>query len=351
MVGQHSSNDPPLYKIILAYLAVYLIWGSTYLGIKFCLETLPTVFLLPGVRFILAGTALYVWARPRATRPTLRQWRDAAIVGGALLYIANGCVVWAQTRVPSGLTALLVAVVPICMVLLEWLRPRGTRPTPMVIAGLVLGLIGVGILTGPENLAGESRVDLTGAVVLILACFVWSAGSLFSRRAAKPSSPYLTASMQMISAGILHLASGTIAGEWAVVNLSGVSIKSAMSLLYLILFGSIIGFTAYMWLMQVSTPSRVATYAYVNPVVAVFLGWAFGREGLSSRTFLATAVIVAAVAFITSAQSRAEPISLSEQAVDTDRERGGPPDSDTPDQFVCATPSKDLLETPAQSCG
>lgn len=344
------SNDPPMFKVALAYLAVYIIWGSTYLGIKFCLETLPTTFLLPGVRFLIAGVALYIWARPRAERPTRTQWRDAIIVGAALLYIANGCVVWAQTRVPSGLTALLVAIVPICMVLLDWLRPRGTRPGPMVIIGLILGLIGVGILTGPKDLAGEKRVDLLGAMVLVVACFVWSAGSLYSRRATKPRSPYLTAAMQMIAAGTLHLVSGTFAGEWGRVNLPAVSLKSAGSLLYLILFGSIVGFTAYMWLMQVSAPSRVATYAYVNPVVAVLLGWAFGKENLSSRTFIAAAVIVAGVAFITTAQARAEPVVISEESAPT------PPllpqnSTHTAPSFTPVSTTDDVCEAPQQSCG
>lgn len=293
---------PSLVKLVLAFLAVYVIWGSTYLGIRFCLDTIHTVFLMPGVRFLIAGAILYCWARRSAARPTLAQWKDATIIGGALLFIANGSVVWAETRVPSGLAALLIAVVPLCMVLMEWLRPNGVRPGPMVIAGIVLGLIGLGILTGPENLAGGERVDLLGAGALVLACIVWSAGSLYSRHASRPSSPYLFAGMQMIAGGVLHLVTGTVFGEWGRVDLAEISFKSAASLVYLIFFGSIVAFTAYMWLMQVSTPARVATYAYVNPLVAVLLGWGFNNEPINARTFLATAVIVTAVMFITSAQ-------------------------------------------------
>ncbi len=305
---------PRLVKVILAYLAIYVIWGSTYLGIKFCLETIDSVFLMPGVRFATAGTVLYAWARRGSTAPTLLHWRNATIIGGALLFIANGAVVWAETRVASGLTALLIAVVPMCMVLMNWLRRGGKAPTPMVIAGLILGLIGIGVLTGPDSFAGGKRVDLLGAGGLMLACVVWSAGSLFSKTAARPSSPYLAAAMQMIAGGALHLVTGTAVGEWSRVNFAAISPKSIGALIYLIVFGSIVAFTAYMWLMQVSDPARVATYAYVNPVVAVLLGWGFAGEALSARTFIATGIIVTAVAFITRAQVKrqadsAEPAS------------------------------------------
>ncbi len=303
-------------KIVLAFLAVYLIWGSTYLGIIFCLDTIHTVFLMPGVRFLVAGVILYAWARRRTGRPSLTQWRDAAVIGGALLFIANGTVVWAETRVPSGLTALLIAVVPLCMVILEWLRPGGVRPGRRVVAGIILGLGGLAILTGPESLAGGGQVDLLGAAGLLVACFVWSAGSLYSRYATKPSSPYLAAGMQMISGGVLHLVTGTVFGEWSRVDVSGISLKSAASLAYLIFFGSIVAFTAYMWLMQVSTPARVATYAYVNPLVAVFLGWAFNNENINQRTFAATAVIVTAVAFIVSGQSAPTSSNIANRIVE-----------------------------------
>ena len=304
MIKPAPVTSPPLVKVVLAFLAVYVIWGSTYLGIKFCLETIHTVFLMPGVRFFTAGALLYVWARPGVARPTLTQWRDAAIIGGALLFIANGSVVWAETRVPSGLTALLIAVVPMCMVLFDWLRPGGTRPTRMIVAGLLLGLVGIGVLTGPDSFAGGKRVDPLGAAGLLLACVVWSAGSLYSKSAARPDSPYLAAAMQMIAGGVLHLITGTLVGEWSKVTIAEISGKSFGALVYLILFGSIVAFTAYMWLMQVSTPARVATYAYVNPVVAVLLGWSLGNEELDNRAFLATGIIVAAVAFITTGQSR-----------------------------------------------
>lgn len=318
MTAPGTSAPPSLMKVILAFLAVYIIWGSTYLGIMFCLETIHTVFLMPGVRFLTAGLILYAWARRSAAKPNFVQWRDATIIGGALLFIANGSVVWSETRVPSGLAALMVAVVPLCMVFLEWLRPNGVRPGPMVVAGIALGLAGLIILTGPKNLAGGERIDLLGAGALLAACIVWSAGSLYSRHATKPSSPYLAAGMQMIAGGVLHLITGTLVGEWSKVDVSAISLKSAISLVYLIFLGSIVAFTAYMWLMQVSTPARVATYAYVNPLVAVFLGWAFNNEQINQRTFIATAVIITAVVFITTGNTRS-PAAVSTAGPDEEK--------------------------------
>lgn len=304
-----SPSQPPLLRLVLAFLAVYVIWGSTYLAIAVAIQTLP-IFLMAGVRFVSAGLVLYVWARRRGAKaPTRFQWRHAAIVGAALLWYSNGSVVWAETRVPSGLTALLIAVVPLCMVLLEWAMPNGRRPTRLTAAGLFMGLAGVGILTGPSEFAGGSRVDPLGAAALVVASFVWSAGSLYSRGAAAPDSPYLGAAMQMISGGCLHLVTGTVLGEWGSLDLAAVSPQSALSLLYLAIFGSIIGFTAYSWLLRVTSAARVATYAYVNPVVAVFLGWLVLNEPLNQRTFAATAIIVAAVVCITRAKTRGEPPS------------------------------------------
>lgn len=316
MNDARRESAPPLIKVVAGFGAVYVIWGSTYLAIKFAVYSFP-VFLMPGIRFFCAGTILYIGCRATGTsRPTWRQWRDAAIVGGLLLYVANGLVVWAEfgDRVPSGLTALLIAVVPLCMVLLDWLRPGGRRPTRLTVTGLILGLVGIGLLTGPKSFAGGQRVDLLGAGALILASFVWSAGSIFSRSADKPPSPYITAAMQMMAGGLLHLASGTIVGEWGQLEAERIAWPSVVAVLYLIFFGSIVAFTAYMWLLRVSTPARVATYAYVNPVVAVFLGWLLADEALNPRVFIAATVIVTAVVFITRSQAKPETSARVEPA-------------------------------------
>jgi drug/metabolite transporter (DMT)-like permease len=283
-------------KIVAAFAAVYLIWGSTYLAIRFAIETIPP-HLMASARFLVAGAILYAWARLRgAPRPTFRNWRAAAIIGGLLLLGGNGAVVWAETRVPSGITSLLVATVPIWMALIESLRAGGRRPAPAVIAGLLLGLGGLALLLAPGRLAG--RVDLVGAGALILGSFSWAFGSLLSRTAGLPKSGFLAAAMEMLTGGVWLLLFGLATGQGAQMTFAALSAKSLLSLAYLIVFGSLVGFTAYIWLLGATTAARVSTYAYVNPVVAVLLGWAFAGEAMTLRTALAASVIVAAVALI-----------------------------------------------------
>ncbi|MCG3119242.1 MAG: putative inner membrane transporter YedA [bacterium] len=308
---------PPRWRLVTAFAAVYLIWGSTYLAIRIAIETIPP-FLMAGIRFLIAGAILYVWARWRGTPPPRRaHWLAAAIVGGLLLVGGNGGVVWAEQRVPSGLTALLIATVPLWMALLNWLRPGGVKPDNGVIAGLALGFIGIMLLVGPGELAGGHHVDSLGAAVLIVASLSWAAGSLYSRRAQLPASPLLTTGMEMLTGGALLLIAGSLAGEWTRFELSALSVRSSLALTYLIVFGALIGFTAYIWLLRVSTPARASTYAYVNPVVAIFLGWALASEPLTARTLLAAAIIVAAVVVITT--QRAQSVKEKEHAQDERR--------------------------------
>jgi drug/metabolite transporter (DMT)-like permease len=288
--------DPRQGKVFAAFAAVYLIWGSTYLAIRFAIETIPP-HLMASARFLAAGAILYAWARYRgAPRPTFANWRAAAIVGGLLLLGGNGAVVWAETRVPSGVTSLLVATVPIWMALIETIRNGGRRPAGPVLAGLVLGLGGLALLLAPGKLAG--RVDLLGAGALLLGSFSWAFGSLLSRTANLPKSGFLAAAMEMIAGGVWLLLFGLVTGQAGQLTLAALSAKSLVSLAYLIVFGSLVGFTAYIWLLGATTAARVSTYAYVNPVVAVLLGWAFAREPMTLRTALAAAVIVGAVALI-----------------------------------------------------
>ena len=292
-------------KIILAFASVYLIWGSTYLAIRFSIETMPP-FLMAGLRFLIAGAMMYVWVRWRgAARPTSWvHWRSAAIVGGLLLLGGNGAVVWAEQLVPSGLTALLIATVPLWMVLFDWLRPDGVRPNGLIIIGLSLGFIGLAILVGPGELTGNGQVNLIGAAALIFATVSWAIGSIYSRHAPLPASPFLGTAMEMLAGGALLTLAGTFTGEWTRIDLSQISINSWVSFVYLILFGSLVGFTAYIWLLRVVTPARAATYAYVNPVVAVFLGWALAGEPITAQTLFAAPIILTAVAVITTAQGR-----------------------------------------------
>jgi drug/metabolite transporter (DMT)-like permease len=291
--------------IAAALGTVYVIWGSTYLAIRFAIETLPS-FLMAGVRFVVAGGLLFAVVAVRGTgRPTRREWAAATVVGALLLLGGNGGVVWAERTVPSGLTAVLVATTPFWMLLFDWLSGRGSRPGPTVWVALALGLAGVVLLVGPLDIASGDRIDPFGAALVLLAALSWAAGSLVSRYAKLPASALLGTAMEMLAGGALLLLAGAIVGEWRDFAPEAVSARSVGALVYLIVFGSLVGFTAYIWLLRASTPALVSTYAYVNPVVAVFLGWALAGETLSPRTLVAAAVIILAVALITTHQTRA----------------------------------------------
>jgi drug/metabolite transporter (DMT)-like permease len=286
------------WRLIAALASVYVIWGSTYLAIRFAVETLPP-FLMAGVRFVLSGGALYAWARLRgAGKPDWLHWRSATIIGILLLLGGNGGVVWAEQFVPSGLTALLITSEPLWVVLLVWLMPGGHRPTGGVVLGMFLGLFGIILLVGPGHLLDGRGVHLGGAAVLFLASLSWAIGSLYSSKARLPDSAVLSAGMQMLAGGIVLTIFGTLMGDWSRLVLQNVSARSLFSLAYLAVFGSIVGFSSYFWLLRNTTLTRASTYAFVNPVVAVFLGWAFAGETITSRTLSATAIIVVAVMLV-----------------------------------------------------
>lgn len=283
---------------ILAFAAVYVFWGSTFLFIRFAVETIPP-FVMSGGRFVLAGTLLYAVARARGAAPaTRRQWRDAAVVGVLLMVLGNGAVVWSERRIASGVAALLVAAAPFWFALIEWLRPGGRRPTLAVTAGLVAGLTGIALLVGPARL-GTAPVDPIAALVVLAGTVCWAAGSMYSRHADRPDSPLLGTAMNMLIGGAVLLALAGASGELAAFEPARVTPRSALSVVYLVVFGSLIAFSAYVWLLRVSTPARVATYAYVNPVVAVLLGWLVAGEPLTTRMLAAMAIILGSVALMT----------------------------------------------------
>jgi drug/metabolite transporter (DMT)-like permease len=290
-------------QITAAFASIYIIWGSTYLAIRYAIQTIPP-FIMGGVRFLISGVLLYVWARYRgAPKPPLLHWRNAIIAGGFLLLGGNGAVVWAEQLVPSGLTALLVSILPFWLVIIEWARPPRKRPGGAVLGGLLLGFVGIVVLVGGGTVGGKGDVKPLGALVLILGSLCWAIGSFWSRDAKLPDSGLLTTGMEMLGGGAMLLTVGVASGELSHFDVYRVSHASILGLGYLITFGSLLGFTSYIWLLDKVSPARLGTYAYVNPIVAVLLGWAIAGETLSARTAIAAAIVICAVALITTARS------------------------------------------------
>jgi drug/metabolite transporter (DMT)-like permease len=322
VVDHPKTDHPPAFKVVVAFAAIYILWGSTYLAIKFAIETIPP-FLMAGMRFLVAGSVLYTFMRARGVaRPHRGNWFAAASVGGLLLVGGNGALVWSEQRVASGLAAILLATIPIWMVLLDSLRKDGARLTGRVMGGLGIGLAGLGILVGPAKLWGSSRVDLLGAGVLMFGALSWSVGSLYSRGAELPASPFLASAMEMLAGGAMLIVLGFLAGEGKHLHGQAIALRSVAGLIYLIVFGSLLGFSAYIWLLGVVSTARISTYAYVNPIVAVFIGWVFGGEFLSARELLATGTIVAAVALILSHRPRPGAVAPDTEGLPTiDEER------------------------------
>lgn len=285
-------------KLALAFAALFTIWGSTYLAIKFAIETIPP-YLMSGARFTVAGSILYLIARLRGSpNPTRQEWKDGALVGTLLLTCGNGVVGWAEQRVPSGITALLVASVPIWMVVIDWIRPSGKRPSLIVTAGLLLGLGGVGVLAAP-GFGSEARPGVAfGAAMLIFGSIAWAAGSIYSRQSARPHSAQMSTAVQMLTGSVTLILVGILMGEPSRFALSAISAKSFLAWAYLVTFGAIIGFTAYAYVLRETTPAKASTYAYVNPVIAVLLGWAFANEPITLRTVVGAGIILAGVAII-----------------------------------------------------
>ena len=288
----------------MAFAAVYVIWGSTYLAIRFGVATIPP-FIMAGTRFAVAGGLLYAWARLRgAPAPVAREWFSAAVVGALLLFIANGGVTWAEQRVASGIAALLAATVPLWMVVLDWTLHGGARPRPGIVAGLAAGLIGVILLVGPAQFFGPERLDMVGITVLLFASVSWAVGSLYSRKAVLPASPLLATSMEMLAGAAALYTLALLTGEFSTFHPEAVAVRSWLAVAYLATFGSIIGFSAYVWLLRVAHASRVATYAYVNPVIALLLGWALAGEAFTPQMLVAAGVIILGVVLIITSQSR-----------------------------------------------
>ncbi len=303
---------PKTSKVITAFAALYVIWGSTYLGIRFAIETIPPL-LMAGVRFVAAGLIMYVIAWSQGIgKSTWANWRTSLILGACLLLAGNGGVTISEQYIDSGLAALIVAIVPIYIVLLGWATGMAPRPTVIVWLALVGGFVGVGILFWPalRFSSNGGRNPAIGISILLVSSFIWSAGSLYSRTAKHAASPFLTAAQQMLCGGALLLLAGIVTRELPRFHPGSISMLSLASFVYLVIIGAVVGYTAYIWLLRHCEPAKVATYAYVNPIVAVLLGALFAGETLTMRTLIAASLIIGSVALVITAQqlrSRAEP--------------------------------------------
>jgi drug/metabolite transporter (DMT)-like permease len=305
--------------IILAFAALYLIWGSTYLGILFAIQSIPPL-LMAGTRFLLAGTILYAASRISGAPASPRaDWRTALIVGACLLLCGNGGVTLAEQYVPSGLAALLVATVPIYIALLSWLFGMSRPPSAITWAGLAGGFVGVGVLIGPAlrfSKTGDSPHAWIGMMILLCSSLIWSVGSLYSRKAKNATSPFLAAGQQMLCGGTLLAIAGVARGELHHFDPRQITMQSLGAFAYLVLIGGIIGYVSYAWLLRHCEPAKVATYAYVNPIVAVFLGAIFAGETLTLRTVIGAGLIIGSVAVVIMAQQMKPKGSLAPAIID-----------------------------------
>jgi len=289
---------PSTARIVLALLSVYLIWGSTYVAILFAIDTIPPL-TMAGVRFTLAGGVLYALTRARGgPAPRRVHWGSAALIGFLLLSVKNGGVTWAEQYVPSGLTALILAGIPAWMVLFDWARPRGRSPLRQEVLGVGLGLVGIALLVSGAGDPTAPGLHPGGTFVLLLASLSWAFGSIVSRGLSVPDSAIQLTAMQMLLGGVFLLVGGAVTGEWSRIDPAGISLASLLALGYLIVFGSWLGFTAYVWLLRSTTPAVASSYAFVNPVIAVILGWLLVGESIGAATLVAMVVIVIGVALI-----------------------------------------------------
>lgn len=290
-----AEQTPPLPKVVIAFAVLYIVWGSTYLAIRVVIETLPPL-LMASARFLIAGLILTVVGRARTSERLNCRYVAATAIVGTLLLSANGLVCWAELTVPSGMAALIVATMPLWMVILEWLFFGGSRPKAGVLLGVGIGLAGVYLLLDPSGFDGP--VPCAGIVALLLGCVFWASGSLYARQAPLPRSSLLATGMEMLAGAVVLGLAGLALGEGSEIHWSSISLRSVIAWVYLVVFGSLLGFTAYLWLLKVSTPTRVSTYAYVNPTVAVLLGTVVGKETLSLEMIIGGAVILASVGLI-----------------------------------------------------
>ena len=294
-----AASAPRAWKVLLAFAIIYLVWGSTFLAIRVGVREVPP-FLLAGLRFLIAGLILFGWMRAKGTVwPTAREWFSATLLAVLIFVLDYGLLFWAERRVPSGIAAVMMATIPVFMTLSEILFLKTQRLTPRLGSALLVGIGGVLVLVSRSISFGDSPIDSIGAVALIVAAIGWSVGSALTRKLPLPSSKAMSSGAQMLMGGVLLTLTSAALGEFRGFRVEAVSIKAWLALAYLIVAGSIIAFTAYVWLIHHESPTKVGTYAYVNPVVAVLLGYFLGGEGLSLRTIVGTMFVLVSVVVIT----------------------------------------------------
>ena len=297
--NKQQTDRSQVFKIVLAFAAIYLIWGTTYLGLAIAVETMPP-FLMTSARFLVAGGLLFLVLRARgAPMPKRPHWRSAVIIGFFLMVGGTGLVTWSEQQVPSSTAALVVATMPMWIALFDWLLFKGSRPGRRVTIGLVLGLAGIFLLVGPGQILGTAGFSLASLLILLLAPILWSYGSLYSRGADLPEDTFMSTAMEMLAGGVLLLLTGLLTGEATQLNVAEISTRSLAAMIYLTVFGSFVAFTAYIWLLKHVQATKVATYTYVNPVFAVFLGWLILSEAITPITIVAVVIVTFAVILIT----------------------------------------------------
>jgi len=291
---------------VLAFAIIYLVWGSTFLAIRVGVKEVPP-FLLAGMRFSVAGLVLYVWMRAQGTpSPTRREWFAASFLAVLIFVLDYGLLFWAEKRVPSGIAAVMMATIPVFIAIAEILLLRTQRLTPRLAIALLVGIGGVVVLVSRSSSFGEGPIDTAGAVALVVAAISWSLAAVLTRKLTLPASKVMSSGAQMLAGGILLLLTAAMLGEFRGFHVHAVSASAWLALAYLIVAGSIVAFTAYVWLIHHESPTKVGTYAYVNPVVAVLLGYALGGEPLGARTIVGTFLVLVSVVVITTTPKEAK---------------------------------------------
>jgi drug/metabolite transporter (DMT)-like permease len=304
---QESAARPPYWQILLAFGIIYFVWGSTFFAIRVGVHEVPPL-LLAAMRFFVAGIVMYVWLLFRGEpSPTLREWGSASMLATLIFVLDYGCLFWAEQRVPSGIAAVILATIPVFIALMEILILRTQKLTARLGLALMIGIGGVAILMNHSFSSGEAPISRAGAAALLFASFTWSIASVMTKKLPLPASKPMSSAVQMLSGGVQLLVISAIFGEFSGFRAEAVSSKAWLALLYLIVLGSIIGFTAYVWLLHHKSPTLVGTYAYVNPVVAVILGYFAGGETIGTRTVAGTLLVLVSVITITTAPKLVKP--------------------------------------------